>query len=98
MTGGTPGYKGWSSEQGLGEESVHLCMETGRESWGCSAWRREGSREPLRKMETHFLAGPNRTNGNGFKLKEDRFRLDIRNIISMMRLVKQWNMLPKEDS
>lgn len=38
----------------------------------------------------------NRTRGDGFNLKEDSFRLDIRKKISMMRLVKHWNMLHKE--
>ena len=30
------------------------------------------------------------------KLKEGRFRLDIRNEFFMMRAVKQWNRLPRE--
>jgi len=50
-------------------------------------------KRPTRKLERDFLQG---TSSNSFRLKEGRFRLDIRKKFLIMRVVRYGNRLPRE--
>ena len=82
----------------------HLPYENRLEIWGSSAWRSESYRGTFqyltrayrKDVEGLFIrAGCDRTRGNGFKLEEGRFRVDIRKKFFTVRVVRHWNSCPK---
>ena len=68
-----------------------------RRPWGHLIVTFQYLKEAYKKDEDSYFSRAccSRTKGNGFKLKEGRFRLDIRKIFFIVRVVKHWDRLPR---
>jgi len=53
------------------------------------AYKQEGER-------LHTWCNSNRTKGNGFKLKEKKFKLDVRKKFFTQRAVRPWHCCPEK--
>jgi len=84
-------YKERLKELGLFSLEKRRLQADLTEAFQCikGAYRKDGDRRFSR-------ASNDRTMDNGFKVKEGRFRLDIRKKFFTMRVVKHWHRLPRE--
>jgi len=78
-------------------ELVFFSLEEKR-LWGDLTVAFQYLKRSTRELENNFFtkACRDRTRGNGFKMKEGRFRTNIRQKFFTLRLVRHWNELPRE--
>lgn len=108
-----PSLKSWSvSSEGQWSwwrVSNINAMKSGSRSWGCLAWRKEGSQKTLSLSVTASKEGcsqvevslfsqatSDRRRGNGLKMCQRRLRLGIRKYLYSGGVVKHWTRLLSE--
>ena len=75
-----------------------VCMFNKSLVWGISVASLKYMKGYYKQERDWFFPWSNgdRTRGNGFKLKERKFKLDVRNRYFTERVVRHWNRLPRE--
>lgn len=68
-----------------------------RSKWeSCLSWRKRGLRETFKKICVFSQVTSNRTRGNGHKLLQERFRLEMRKNFFAGNVEKYWNGASRE--
>ena len=65
-----------------------------RRLWGAFQYLKGAYKQEGEQLFT--WVDSDRTRGNSFKLRQERFRLDIRRKFSTQKVMMHWNRLPKE--